>query len=336
MDLKSRKSNPFSIQPNPNLVGMDQERDKLLKYVSNNSICFLNGPPGVGKSSLLSWVKENLKGYKPIYLDAKDVDEYFDLKRHLKDNTFFLRRWLGKYAKNIVILLDEAQASDKKLIDSLEVLWNQAMIKSIVITQIKPHLTNYPESFKNRLGDRVIRLGRLNTIRAHEMITQRTDGRHPFTDEAIALISEKADYVPRKILELCEIILIESEGKKKITEADVSNVFDKVKAEKLEQEILDLEEEDVDENVLVPLEKVDELDKVSPMEKRIIKLLLESGKTSIQLSTILNTSAGSIGKQLSKLTQAGIIEIVNSRRPKIYGVSQGFKEELKKGLEEHK
>ncbi len=87
---------------------------------------------------------------------------------------------------------------------------------------------------------------------------------------------------------------------------------------------------DFDEDVLIPLEKVDELDSVSPMQKRIIKLLLEGGKTSLQLTTILNTSPGSIGKQLSKLARAGIIEAITDRRPKIYGVSPSFKDELKK------
>lgn len=328
------KSNPFNIQPNPNLVAIEQEREKLLKYITNHSICFLNGPPGVGKSSLLTWVKDNLKGYKVIYLDAKDIDEYFDLKGHLKRNTFFLRRWLGKYADNIVVLLDEAQAGNRKLIDSLEVLWNQRIIKSIVVTQIKPHLNNYPDSFKDRLGERIVRLSRLNTVRSHEMIALRTGGKHPFTDEAIAVIAEKSDYIPRKILELCEIVLVELEDKKKITEDDVNRVISKIGSEKLEQEILDLEEDkEVNEDALIPLEKVDEIDRVSPMEKRIIKLLLEGGKTSLQLSTILNTSTGSIGKQISKLTQAGIIDILGSRRPKIYGISQSFKEELKKGLE---
>lgn len=327
---KKDKPNPFAIQPNTKLVGIDEEKDKLVKYVTNGNICFLNGPPGVGKSSLLEWVKENLKDHHVLYLDAKEVDEYFNLKNYLEENRPFLRALFKKHAKNIVLLLDEAQAADKKFINSLEVFWNKKVIKSIVVTQIKPHLAYYPDSFKHRLGSRTVRLDKLNSVRVHELINLRTNKKHPFTDEAIDLIAEKADFVPRKVLEHCEVVMVELGDKTKISEKDVDTVFEKKEAEELEQEAIDLDSEEPDDAALIPLENVDKIDGISPMEKRIVKLLLEKGKTAVQLATILNTSAGSVGKQLSKLSKIDIVCVENHRRPKVYGITQDFKLKLKK------
>lgn len=324
------KVNPFAIQPNTKLVGIDDEKEKLAKYITNGDICFLNGPPGVGKSSLLEWIKENLKSHHILYLNAKEIDEYFSLKDHLKKSKPFWGSFFKKYSKNVVLLLDEAQAADQKFIDSLEALWNKQAIKSIVVTQIKPHLAYYPDSFKHRLGSRTVRLDKLNSIRTYELINLRTNKKHPFSDEAINLIAEKADYVPRKVLENCEVVMVELGNKGKVTEDDVEAVFKKKEAEELEQEAIELESGEPDDTALIPLEEVDKIEGISPMEKRVIKLLLEKGKTAVQLATILNTSAGSVGKQLSKLSMADIVCVENHRRPKVYGITQNFKLKLKK------
>ena len=42
------------------------------------------------------------------------------------------------------------------------------------------------------------------------MIKLRTDGKHPFSDDAIKVIAEKANFIPRKVLENCEVVLVES------------------------------------------------------------------------------------------------------------------------------
>lgn len=330
MFFKSKKEeNPFHIKPNSELVGVDDKKDKLVEYIKGRDICFLNGPPGVGKSSLLEWVKENLKDHTVIYLDAKELDDYFDLKKCIKKNTPLRRLLFRRPAKDVVILLDEASACSQRLIELLESYWNQSIIKSIVVVQIKPHLVNYPDSFKNRLGKRVLKLDKLDLIEAHNMIKLRTNGKSIFANEALKLIIERADHVPRKILENCRVVLVETGKKDKISASDVKHVFAKLEEEVLEEDVLELEEENANDDVLLPLEKVDEIEKISPMEKRLVKLLLDGGKTNRQLAKILNTSIGSVGKQLSNLTSANIIEVVNPRRPKVYGLSKSFKDNLK-------
>lgn len=333
MFFKSKKEeNPFHIKPNSELVGVEDEKNKLVEYIKGKDICFLNGPPGVGKSSLLEWVKKNLKKHTVIYLDAKELDEYFDLKRCIKQHTPFWKSLFNRYTKDVVVLLDEAQTCNQRLIELLEAYWNKNVVKSIVLVQIKPHLLNYPDSFKNRLGKRTLSLNRLDLIETHNLIKLRTKGKSPFTNEALNLIVEKADHIPRKILENCRVVLVETGKKEKINANDVKQVFDKLEEEVLEEDVLELEEGNVNDDVLISLEKVDAVEKISPMEKRLVKLLLDGGKTNRQLAKILNTSVGSVGKQLSNLINANIIEVVNPRRPKVYGLSKSFKENLKKDM----
>ena len=47
------KSNPFNVRPNAKLVGLDKEKKKLIGYIEGGGICFLTGPTGIGKSSIL-------------------------------------------------------------------------------------------------------------------------------------------------------------------------------------------------------------------------------------------------------------------------------------------
>ena len=70
------------------------------------------------------------------------------------------------------------------------------------------------------------------------------------------------------------------------------------------------------------------LEGYSPMQKRMVILLLEGNRTAKQLAEILNTTEGSIGKQLSSLAEKQVVFIVNNRRPKVYGLTEDFKGSL--------
>lgn len=329
---RSKKdANPFNVKPNTNLVGLDEEKEKLVDYLKGGGVCFLSGQAGVGKSSLLEWLKLNLKQHTIVYLDAKEIDEFFNLKKNLIRKGSILRRILRKYPKNIVVCLDEAQDSNEKLIDSLQTHWNKNKIKSIVVTQINPTLDNLSDSFKDRVGGKVVRLKKMTIETARQLIQLRTDGNHPFDEEVIDLIAEKAKFIPRKILEKCEVVWRELKNKKTISCSDVEYVFNKIEEEEIEHattmKIPKLEDSKIKDDALINIDNVDKLD-LSPMQKRIIKLLLEGKKTTKQLAVILNTSAGSAGKQLSELSKAEVVGILEDRRPKIYALKDKFKETL--------
>lgn len=219
--------NPFSVKPSAErLVGLDEKRGKLLSFVHSGTICFLTGPAGVGKSSILKWVQHNIRKHTPIYIDAEQLGDMFDLADYLKQHRTLWETVMGhEYPKSVVILLDEAHATEDRIKKALKLYWDHDYIKSIVITQISS-LKNFSSSVRNRIGNRVIRLDKISNKHVHEMIELRTQNKNPFTKEALELIAKKSDHIPRKILENCEAICIET-NKKKIDVSDVKKFLGK-------------------------------------------------------------------------------------------------------------
>ncbi len=324
-----KKKNPYNTKPNTNLIGLDEKKKILKEFIKGGNICFLNGPPGTGKSSMLAWLKNNLKRHKVIYIDGKGLDEYFDLDKHLDAQKNLFQKIFGLHPKNIVILIDEAQECLASFINNLQAHWNVDQIKSIVLTQISSDLANFPNSFKERIGRKIIRMRRLNEEEIKELINLRTKGKHKFEDDAISVIAEKADYIPRRVLELCEIVNNQV-NKNKICGEDVERIVNQLEEELLIGEPLQLEKpsKKIEDDALIPLELIDKTERLSPMQKKIVKLLLEDRRTTKQLAKILNTSPGSVGKQLSELTKLKVVGVINDRRPKIYSVLQSFKDHL--------
>ena len=54
----------------------------------------------------------------------------------------------------------------------------------------------------------------------------------------------------------------------------------------------------------------------------------EGNRTAGQLAKILNTSEGSVGKQISLLADRRVVKVVNHRRPKVYGLSDEFRKDI--------
>jgi len=299
------KSNPFFVKSNPNLIGVEKEKELLLDYLDSGNMCFIHGESGIGKTSMLRFIELKVKG-TAIYLDCEGVSNDFDINSYIKAHRSLWRGLFGNYSSKVILLVDESQDSSKELRNKIKLLWESGNIKSVVFSQIDTS-ENMSKALKNRIGSRVLRLGKMSNENAIEMIEMRTQGRNPFEKEAIRLISEKSGYLPRKILENCERICIEFSrrgGKKKnIDVYDVENVLGKARKSYMSIEKTTKEE-------------------LSPMQTKIIDLLKESGKTANQLANILKTSEGSVGKQLSKLSNLGKIKVLSEKRPKIYGISQ--------------
>ncbi len=290
----SWKFNPFTIKPSPDIIGYDSEREKLINYISSGDICFLVGKPGAGKTSLLKWLEHNVKKHFIVYLNMETIDKNFSIQKFLYDHTKFSRRLLGlEFPRNAVLLLDESAVIDEEFRHALKLHFDENHIKGIVFAQPGEE-ADIPEGFRNRVGNRVVKLDNLKEEVAFDLIKKRCGKICPFTEGAITFISEKSNYLPRKILENCENICINMKGKKEININDVQFVLRIKPEEQVRGESL------------------------SPMEENILKILKSTNKTSQELAELLNTTEGSVGKQLSKLMQKSLVKIISHKRPKIY------------------
>jgi hypothetical protein len=307
-------NNPFSVKWSTELVGFEKERELLLNYVSAGDMCIVVGEPGMGKTSLLKWLKRQM-GFlqKGIYLNAESMSDEFNLKKHV-----------GKpFIRKKVLMLDEAHHCDEPFVKDMKALWDGNVLRSVAIAQIGNKM-DYPESFTNRVGGRIIRLAGMGYEEAKQLIEMRTNGKNPFSEEIISLIIEDARNNPRKILENCEQLCINLEPGN-INVDTARSILTRKKANQL----LDLQRPDevkLPDNLMPINDK--KLEGYSPMQKRMVILLLEGHRTAKQLAEILNTTEGSIGKQLSSLAEKQVVFIVNNRRPKVYGLTEEFKGSL--------
>ena len=125
-------TNPLDARPNPNLVGLDEEAERLKNHILKEELCFLNGLTGSGKTSLLLKVQNELKQYKFVYLDAQDLPGDFNLEEELKKNmSFFDRITFRQFPrKKPVLLIDEFQSTNPNLILEARGKWeNQKIYK---------------------------------------------------------------------------------------------------------------------------------------------------------------------------------------------------------------
>ncbi len=85
------EENPFSIKPNRHLVGMEGEKKRVVEYIQGSTISLLTGSIGTGKTSLLKYIRTELgKKHRIVYLNAEEIDEFFQMKRYIDDcRTFF-------------------------------------------------------------------------------------------------------------------------------------------------------------------------------------------------------------------------------------------------------
>lgn len=310
----SWKKNPFDVKCSDEVIGLEQEKEKLLDYINSGDACIILGDAGVGKSSLLKWLKKNLWKYKMNYINAEGMNEFYSFKKHVK------KGWLRKN----VLLLDEAHICNEDNRREMKLLWDGDVVKSLVIAQLPSNLNEYSESLKKRIGSRIIKLGRMNLEKAKALVDFRTNGKNPFDENSLKVLLEDAEYNPRKLLENCELACMELKSSE-LNAENITRILQKKQS--LELEELEKPKEVKLPNNLMPIDP-ELLKGFAPMQKRIINILFESNRTVNQLAQILNSSEGSVGKQISMLTEVGVVYVANPRRPKVYGLSENFKKEL--------
>ncbi|MFH1211092.1 MAG: ATP-binding protein [archaeon] len=215
--LKFRE-NPLDSRPNTKLVALEDQEDQIINHIMKEELCFLNGPTGSGKTSLLRKIQEKLTDYTFIYLDADDLPKDFDIEKELKKKrNFFDMITLREFpTKKPVLLIDEFQATDPRLVLKARSKWedsNNRLIRSIVIAQIDQNLKNATGSFKERLGKRIISLDMLDSKGLKDMLRARlynqrtkTNYADKFTEDALNLLIKCADNNPRRILEYTDLI----------------------------------------------------------------------------------------------------------------------------------
>lgn len=332
--------NPLDSRPNTRLINVEDQEERLVNHIFKEEICFLNGPTGSGKTSLLFRVKKKLKDHKFIYLDADDLPPGFNLEEELKKqrNFFDLLTFKEYPSKKPVLVIDEFQATDPNLVLKARSKWENKedrVIKSIVIAQIDKHLANVSGSFKERLGKRMIALTMMDNKGMKDILRMRLYNKKTkmnyadkFTEEAMNLLVKCADNNPRRLLEYTDMIFDFHYRKFKHL-----NPILKGKDYQISHFVV----EDIlnDSGVLVDefkkkdlrIKRVPFQEKFDEDEKKMLQFILENDyATSKEISQRLEMSPSKVSRLIKSLkNKEGVVVVGRKRKYKLYEISPGVK-----------
>ena len=217
--------NPFVIKPNTALVGLDMEKETLVNYVESETISTLIGDVGFGKTSLLLWLKENaIKN--AFYINGMSVKTQEDFKTIIKKHLSFWDKIKGRVCpKNTVLLIDEAQYLATPFTEMLRRMYDEGVVKSIVIAISSFEQANFTEPFLHRVGDRIITLHKLSENDVIGVVNSRTEGNNPFEEDAMRMIGSFSGYNPRKVLENCERVAMTTDKEGDVGSEDVEKIL---------------------------------------------------------------------------------------------------------------
>ncbi len=207
---------PLDARPNPNLVALGAEEEQVINHIQKEELCFLNGLTGSGKTSMLQKIQNRLTDHSFIYLDAQDLPESFNLEEELKKKRNFFDKIRMKQfpSKKPVLIIDEFQATDPRLILEAKTKWDapgKKKIRSIVIAQIDSHLKNASGSFLDRLGNRIVTLKELDEEDMKDVLKQRLSTKkgnllYKIAPDGIDLLTRVADGNIRRLLEYTDLV----------------------------------------------------------------------------------------------------------------------------------
>lgn len=332
--------NPLDSRPNPKLINLEEQEEQLINHILKEEICFINGPTGAGKTSLLMRVKEKLKDHTFIYLDADDLPPDFDLEEELKkQRNFFDFLAFRKYpSKKPVLIIDEFQATDSNLILKARSKWESKesrAIKSIVIAQIDKHLANTSGSFKERLGRRMITLNILDSKGMKDILRMRLNNKRAgmnyadkLTEEAFNLLVKCADNNPRRLLEYTDKIFDFHYTKFKQLNPILKGK-DYMISHFVVEDILN------DSGILVDEFKKKDLrvkrlpfsEQFDAEEQKVLQFVLEhDNTTSKEISRTLEMSPAKVARLINELKQKeGVVVVGRRGKYKLYEISPGVK-----------
>ncbi|MCD6403547.1 MAG: AAA family ATPase [Candidatus Aenigmarchaeota archaeon] len=230
--------NPFTLSISPDLlVGYSSQTSELLAHIHNShKFGLILGPTGSGKTTILLWLKTQLKAYKKfkvIYVSKPPTEkeemvelfvEFF--KPSIIDKIFrrsitiySLPDYLKDKTKNhrFVLLLDETHESTLQVLEWIRTLTDLVPNMTTVMAALPPFYDMLQKKLPT-LAMRVttkVSLGSLSRTETEDLIRKRIDkaggdGIKPFTIESIDEIFKVTGGFPREIIKLCDTLIREA------------------------------------------------------------------------------------------------------------------------------
>ncbi|MBN2057846.1 MAG: AAA family ATPase [Candidatus Saganbacteria bacterium] len=219
------KHNPFTLDVLPNLfTGYSAQVGSIMEKINTRSGHILvYGDKGVGKTTLLRWLTDNLKPNNHAVYIARPPLNFDDMLRFVvgelkggrfsktkKISLYDIEELVKKAKKPLVILLDEAHEFTAEIEQQMRSLGDIQGVNYVLggLPETREKIKKDSPPFFDRIVLEVY-IDHLSQADTKEMIRKRIEdaggkGIKPFTDEAIENIYRMSKGRPRMILKVCD------------------------------------------------------------------------------------------------------------------------------------
>ena len=277
--------NPFEQSSMPDAIsGFDDIRKELLDFIKSGDCCLLLGEAGTGKTIILKWLEDCLSSRDAaMYLNTSGMSEEeikkIDIDKIIKEKTSSWNKLFGK-KKSFTILIDDAQSLPVIIADAVKRNFDNKIINSIALASRAENLDNLKGTLLEKIGERKVRLRPMTSEEAMGMIINRVRYKNPFEEGSLEMIFEKAKFIPRNILGVCELIARKNNDKI-ITKEFVEKCFgEKEKPKETEVKFID---------------------RLSPLQRDIVNVLKTGNFAPKEIAAKLNKPNKTITSQLAYL-----------------------------------
>ncbi|MFP4111825.1 MAG: AAA family ATPase [Candidatus Woesearchaeota archaeon] len=199
------KENPFSIKPaalHDEVIAYDLE--EIYDKVEYGDVMFVEGPFGMGKSTILKNIINEFGGDRRIVYYSANRAEGANFRKAINDTRGFIGKLFNTKPKDIVLLVDEADHLTEKDFDKLKDLYEDGVVKSLVFVGPNFDEMKMSDYFADLVKDNVISLTELDEDEAVSLIRSRVGDTDFISDEIIKKIYLQSERNPRILLKNAE------------------------------------------------------------------------------------------------------------------------------------
>lgn len=197
--------NPFTIKPgffDDEVVGYDDEIDKLVLALQQKNMCFLEADYGLGKTTILKYLINELKEvHRVVYISRNRSDRAFNYTSLLKGASKGLRKLLSKKAKNVILIVDETEKINRVDCDEILKNYDEGFIRSVLFMDSSLKKSRISNSIRKEIGESLIKLKPLSSKDAIYLVRSRLEGNEELvSDTIIKKVYDKSNKNTRQFL----------------------------------------------------------------------------------------------------------------------------------------
>ncbi|MFP4523390.1 MAG: hypothetical protein ACOCQQ_02555 [Candidatus Nanoarchaeia archaeon] len=223
--------NPFTIKPgffDDEVVGYDKEIETLVFWLKNEKLCFLQAEYGLGKSTILKYLVNELKeDFKIAYISRNRSDRSFDYEKLLIGANKGLGKLFGKKAKKVILIVDETEKLNEKDCEHIDNLFSAGYFHSVLFMDASFAKTGFSSEVKKKIGKNILKLSPLSIENALNLVYSRLERKDLISKELVEKIFLYSNKNTRFFLLNLEDVFAYAirAGKKAITQEDVDAVL---------------------------------------------------------------------------------------------------------------